>query len=62
MIKSQRGISGTCNLHGEMITLYNSGWCRSNSAVLSQVVIGIFPVGSLGCDLVSLDVLFPLFE
>jgi hypothetical protein len=40
VIKSQRGISGMCNLHGEMITLYNAGWCRSSSAVLCQVVIG----------------------
>jgi len=27
-------------LHGEIITLYNAGWCRSSSAVLSEVVIG----------------------
>jgi hypothetical protein len=40
VIKSQRGISETCNLHGEVITVYNAGWCRSSSAVLSQVVIG----------------------
>jgi hypothetical protein len=40
VIKSQRGISWTCNLHGEIITLYNAEWCRSSSAVLSQVVIG----------------------
>jgi len=40
VIKSQKGISGTCNLHGEMVTLYNVGWCRSSSAVLSQIVIG----------------------
>ena len=40
VIKSQRRISGTCNMHGEVITLYNAGWCRSSSAVLIQVVIG----------------------
>jgi hypothetical protein len=27
-------------LHREIITLYNAGWCRSSSAVLSEVVIG----------------------
>jgi hypothetical protein len=35
-----REISGTCNSRGEVITLYSAGWCRSSSAVLSQVVIG----------------------
>lgn len=40
VIKSQRGISGTCNSHGGIITVYNAGWCRSSFAVLSQIVIG----------------------
>jgi hypothetical protein len=29
-------ISGTHNSHGEIITLYNAGWCRSSSAVFKS--------------------------